>query len=57
MKKDKVNFLLDMELRITETMTADLSKDLTEDEISIALKHKMHPTKAPGLDGTPSFFY
>lgn len=51
-----MDFLLNMEPRIIETMSADFSKDFMEDEISRALK-QMHPTKAPDPNGMPPPFF
>lgn len=41
---------------VTEDMNADLVKDITMDEVHLALK-QMHPSKAPGPDGFSPCFY
>ena len=42
--------------RVTAEMNSHLTKPFTQDEIFEALK-QMHPTKAPGPDGMPAFFF
>lgn len=49
-EKGPKDFLLKMGPRIIETMSRDLSRDFTKDELKVAPK-KMHPTKASELDG------
>lgn len=41
---------------ITAEMNEDLLSEFTAEEIFTALK-EMHPTKAPGPDGMPAFFF
>lgn len=54
--KGRMDFLMNMKPRITETVSADISRNFTEDEISQALK-QMHLTKAFGPDRMPYLFF
>lgn len=46
----------DIPSRVTPKMNVQLDEPFTQEEIVEALA-QMCPTKAPGLDGLPSFFY
>lgn len=55
-EKGSMDFLDDLEGRVTESMQYDLSKDFTAEEVHVALK-QMHPSKVPNLNGMPPLFY
>lgn len=54
--KGPMESLLNMEPRINETISTELSRDFTEVEVTKGLK-QMHPTKAPNPDGMPPLFF
>lgn len=51
-----MEFLSSLEVRVTNLMNEELSKEFTIEEVQKALK-QMHLTKAPGLDGMSLVFY
>ncbi|KAK9989376.1 hypothetical protein SO802_029615 [Lithocarpus litseifolius] len=48
--------LASMERVVTEEMARNLTQSYTEEEIRVAL-FQMHPSKSPGPDGMPPFFF